>query len=141
MFANVVLAVDLAEPSSWAKALPVAAEICRSMKAKLYVVTVASEVNVQVATFFPDDANERLMQQAATDLQRWTDEHAPPGIEVHRLVAQGPVHREVIAAAEKVGADLIVMASHKPGLADYLLGANAAHVMRHAGCSVMVVRS
>jgi nucleotide-binding universal stress UspA family protein len=39
-----------------------------------------------------------------------------------------------------VNADLIVMASHKPTVTDYLLGANAAHVVRHAGCSVMVVR-
>lgn len=140
MFKNVVLAVDLAEPSSWARALPVAIEVCKATSAKLYVVTVAGEVNVQVATFFPEDANERLIQQAVADLQRWIGEHVPAGIEVHQIVAQGAIHREIVAAAEKANADLIVMASHKPGLADYLLSANAAHVVRHAGCSVMVVR-
>lgn len=140
MFKSVVLAVDLAEPTSWARALPVAVGICRNSSAKLYVVTVAADVNVQVASFFPEDANERLQQQSVTDLKRWIGEHVPPGIEVHQIVAQGPVHREIIAAAEKVGADLIVMASHKPTITDYLLGANAAHVVRHAGCSVMVVR-
>ena len=35
---------------------------------------------------------------------------------------------------------LIVMGSHHPELKDYLLGPNAAKVMRHADCSVMVVR-
>ena len=60
---------------------------------------------------------------------------------VHRIVGQGSIHREIIAAAEKADADLIVMASHKPTARDYLLGANAAHVVRHAACSVMVVRN
>ena len=43
--------------------------------------------------------------------------------------------------AKEIGADLIVMGSHRPELADYLLGANAAKVVRHADCSVMVVRA
>jgi nucleotide-binding universal stress UspA family protein len=140
MFRNVLLAVDLTEPSSWQHALPAAMEICRSSAAKLYVCTVAAEVNVQVASFFPPDANQKLVEQAAADLARWIGEHVPAGVQVEEIVGQGTVHREILAAARKVGADLIVMASHKPGLADYLLSANAAHVVRHAPCSVMVVR-
>ena len=38
-------------------------------------------------------------------------------------------------------ADVIVIASHDPGLADYLLGSVAARVVRHAHCSVLVVRN
>lgn len=140
MFKNVLLAIDLTEPSSWARALPVALEICKSSPAALHVTTSAAEVNVQVATFFPADANEKLLTQAAADLQAWMREHVPAGIEAHRIVGQGTVYREILAAAEKVNADLIVMASHKPTITDYLLGANAAHVVRHAACSVMVVR-
>lgn len=140
MFKNVLLAVDLTEPTSWARSLPVALEVCRAASARLHVVTVASEVNMQVASFFPEDANHRLLTQAAADLHAWIGKHVPAGVEVHQIVAQGSVHREIIAAAEKAGADLIVMASHKPTITDYVLGANAAHVVRHAACSVMVVR-
>jgi nucleotide-binding universal stress UspA family protein len=141
MFKNVVIAIDLAEPGSWARALPVAAQICKDWSARLHVVTVAAEVNMQVASFFPGDANERLLEQTATELQNWIREHVAADIEVHRIVGQGSIHREIIAAAEKANADLIVMASHKPAARDYLLGANAAHVVRHAACSVMVVRN
>lgn len=141
MFKNVVIAIDLAEPGSWARALPVAAQICKDWSARLHVVTVAAEVNMQVASFFPGDANERLLEQTATELQNWIREHVTADIEVHRIVGQGSIHREIIAAAEKANADLIVMASHKPAARDYLLGANAAHVVRHAACSVMVVRN
>ena len=140
MFRNVLLAIDLTEPGSWARSLPAALETCRASSAALHVVTVAAEVNVQVAPFFPADANEQLRAQAAADLRRWIAEHVPAGVEAHQIVAQGSIHREIIAAAAKAGADLIVMASHKPAVRDYLLGANAAHVVRHATCSVMVVR-
>ena len=36
---------------------------------------------------------------------------------------------------------MIVIASHDPGLADYLLGSTAGRVVRHAHCSVLVVRN
>ena len=35
---------------------------------------------------------------------------------------------------------MIVIASHDPGLVDYLLGSVAARVVRHAHCSVLVTR-
>ena len=51
-----------------------------------------------------------------------------------RVVDQGHV------AAEDDKVDLIIIASHKPGLQDYFLGSTAARVVRHASCSVLVVR-
>jgi nucleotide-binding universal stress UspA family protein len=35
---------------------------------------------------------------------------------------------------------LIVMNSHRPDLRDHLIGSNASQVVRHASCSVLVVR-
>ncbi|TPQ46867.1 universal stress protein UspA, partial [Prosthecomicrobium hirschii] len=34
----------------------------------------------------------------------------------------------------------IVVSSHRPSMATYLIGSNAAKIVRHAPCSVMVVR-
>ena len=47
---------------------------------------------------------------------------------------------EVIATAKSLGAELIIVGSHKPDVSDYLLGSNAARIVRHADCSVLVVR-
>ncbi len=47
---------------------------------------------------------------------------------------------EILKAAAESDCDLIVVASHRPALKDYLLGPNAARVVRHANCSVLVVR-
>ena len=141
MFKNVLIAIDLGEPGSWARSLPVALQICKDWSSRLHVVTVAAEVNVQVASFFPGNANSKLREQTAAELANWIREHVPAGIEAHAIVGQGSIHREILDAAGKANADLIVMASHKPAVSDYLLGANAAHVVRHAACSVMVVRN
>ena len=50
------------------------------------------------------------------------------------------VYQVILETAAKIGADLIVMASHRPKPMDYLLGPNAAKVVRHAKTSVLVVR-
>jgi nucleotide-binding universal stress UspA family protein len=39
-----------------------------------------------------------------------------------------------------VKADLIVIGSHHPNWSTYLIGSNATKIVRHALCSVLVVR-
>jgi nucleotide-binding universal stress UspA family protein len=39
-----------------------------------------------------------------------------------------------------VQADLIILGAHRPDISDYLMGANAAQIVRHADCSVWTVR-
>lgn len=66
--------------------------------------------------------------------------NVPDDIEVHPHVMHGRVYDQIITAANKLGVDAIVMASHTPELSDYLLGPNSARVVRHAKQSVFVVR-
>ncbi len=47
----------------------------------------------------------------------------------------------ILEEAERLGADAIVLGSHRPGLGDYLIGSTAARVVRHAQCTVIVERS
>ena len=47
---------------------------------------------------------------------------------------------EITDYAKKNGADCIIVGSHKPGLADFLLGSTAARIVRHAHCTVIVLR-
>jgi len=50
------------------------------------------------------------------------------------------IYAEILGAAEAAEADLVVVGSHRPAMKDYLLGTNAARVVRHARCSVLVAR-
>ena len=52
----------------------------------------------------------------------------------------GDIYQEILAHADNIGADLIIVASHKPDIGNYLLGSTAAHIVRHASCSTLVIR-
>lgn len=141
MYDNILLPLDLNHESSWRKALPVALELCQSFDAKLHVMTVVPEMgSAYVAGFFPSDFEEKALANADATLEKLIMNNIPSEVKAHKIVANGAIYKEVLSAADKVRADLIVMASHRPELQDYLLGPNAARVVRHAPMSVMVVR-
>jgi len=56
------------------------------------------------------------------------------------VVIEGHSGRSILDWAEANNPDLIIMASHRPGMQDLLLGSTATHVVRHAKCAVHVVR-
>jgi nucleotide-binding universal stress UspA family protein len=141
VFKSVLLPVDLNDGHSWKKALPLALEMARTHGARLHVMTVVPDFGLpMVAQQFPPGYEARLREQALEGLRALTAAEVPAGVTVDHHVAEGSIYREILAKAKALGADLIVMASHRPELADYLIGPNAARVVRHATCSVLVVR-
>jgi nucleotide-binding universal stress UspA family protein len=92
------------------------------------------------AVVMPSDFNQKLTENAEKRLAALAKQHVPDDIPTQYWVRDGRVYREILAVAKEISADLIVLASHRPSLQDYLLGANAAKVVRHADCSVLVVR-
>ncbi len=93
-----------------------------------------------VSQFFPEGFEEKSLAEAAKQLDDFIAKNIPSEIASQAIVANGTVYEEILRTAERIGCDLIVMASHRPELKDYLLGPNAARVVRHANCSVLVVR-
>ena len=55
-------------------------------------------------------------------------------------VVNGHSGRTITDWSENHGADCIVIASHRPGMQDLLLGSTAQFVVRHAACAVHVLR-
>lgn len=60
--------------------------------------------------------------------------------DVTPVMLNGHSGRAITDYAEDVGADCIIVGSHKPGLSDYFLGSTASRIVRHAPCSVHVLR-
>jgi nucleotide-binding universal stress UspA family protein len=57
------------------------------------------------------------------------------------LVRTGDPRTEIIAAAQELGIDLIVLSTHgRTGIAHVLLGSTAEKVVRHAKCPILIVR-
>lgn len=141
MYQNILLAVDIANPESQQKAVESAVACCRAFNASLHVVTVVPDFGMSmVAGFFPKNYADDALAQARKALHAFVEEHVPSEIQVQHIIGHGTIYREIIYYGEKSGCDLIVIASHRPELEDYLLGPNAARVVRHSKASVMVVR-
>lgn len=143
MYKHILVPVDLNDATSWEKALPTAIELCRVFGAALHLMTVVPEVGLHgaVTQFFPADYEDQIKRQVHDELHAFSARHVPAGTKVQHVIAHGKIYKEILDAAKQVKADLIVMGAHHPELEDYLLGPNAARVVRHAGCSVMVVRT
>ena len=65
---------------------------------------------------------------------------AEAGVEAEIIVDAGNAATACLRVAERCGADLIIVASHNPNFSDYFLGSTAARIVRHAACSVLVMR-
>lgn len=87
------------------------------------------------------DVRAREVAEAQQRLRKFVETQVPGASEVELLNTNGSIYSEILADAERSGANLIVIASHQPELSDYLLGSNAAKVVRHAKCDVYVVRN
>ena len=141
MYSKIMLSVDLDDESSWTKALPTAIEYCKPFGSALYLMTVVPDFGLgSVSSFFPDDFADKAVAETKKALQKLADDHAS-GVSCETIVAYGNIYEQILETSRKKNIDLIVMASHRPKLEDYLLGPNAARVVRHAGCSVLVVRN
>lgn len=141
MFKTILLPIDLSAPASWEKALPAAIRLAGPEKPMLHIVTVVPDFGMSVVgSFFEDGFEERALHEAGEALKTWVAENIPAEIAVHPHVAHGRVYEEIMKAADTLDVDAIVMGSHTPELSDYLLGPNAARVVRHAKQSVFVVR-
>jgi nucleotide-binding universal stress UspA family protein len=138
-FEKILVAIDLGEDSSWKEALPTAVDQAQHSGGKLHIVTVVPEQPPQLA-WLPEDYSTKMIAYAESQLAKLIETNVPKGLGAQAHVRQGTIYSEIVKLAKAVDIDLIVMASHRPELKDYLLGPNAARVVRHAGCPVLVVR-
>ena len=88
------------------------------------------------SNYLPPDHESQIRTAAEAAIRERVGE--PADAEV--VVLSGYPGRTITEYAEEVGADCIIVGSHKPELQDYLLGSTAARVVRHATCSVHVLR-
>jgi len=141
MYADIMLAVDLVAPETQTKAVSTAIALAKTFGARLHVITVVPDYGTSlVGGFFTKEHERQALEATNKALHDFTAENLPKEIKLQHIVGHGTIYQEILRYAAETGCELIVMASHRPELEDYLLGPNAARVVRHARCSVMVVR-
>jgi nucleotide-binding universal stress UspA family protein len=141
MYNSILVPVDLNQESSWKKALPIAIDMVQKNGGELHIVTVIPDYGMSlVGSFFPPDHTEKALAAAQKDLAKFVTDHVPPTVNATAHVKVGTIYKRIMRTADEVNCSLIVMASHRPETKDYLLGPNAARVVRHATQSVFIVR-
>ncbi len=142
MYKNILLAIDLGDPNSWSKSLPVSIEFAQLFGATLRIMTVVPDFGMSiVGSFFPEGYEHKMLEQAQQTLHEFVNKHVPDTVAVQHVVGHGTVHDEILRVAEEVSADLIVLGASRPRAGKLLLGPNAARVVRDAECCVHVTRS
>jgi nucleotide-binding universal stress UspA family protein len=141
MFSTIVVPIDLAEPESSGRALNAAIRMAQDYDATMHVVTVVPDMGMSiVGGYFPKGFEQKALDDTKIRLKAFLQDTVPADVKVKGHVVHGAIYQQILQIADTLEADLIVMASHRPAMRDYLLGPNAARVVRHATQSVLVVR-
>ena len=140
MYKRIVLAVDLAESSPVLKGLPEALEMAKLRGGDLRLVNILPVVPATFMEYVPAEFDDEQTTRAKESLDSILTEIDLPTDRKSAVARAGGVYHELLEEAAEWGADLIVVGSHRPVMSDYLLGSNATTIVRHAQCSVLVVR-
>ena len=138
MFKKVLIPVDVSVPKDTQDLLKSAAELTKTWACELHVVTVIPNVGMPIVGGYFDEGFEASSLKAATEELANAVESS--GVEATQHILTGRIYDSVIHLAKSEQIDLIVLGAHQPDLKDYLLGSNAARIVRHADQSVMVLR-
>ena len=140
MFKSILVPIDIAHRSSWQTAIPEAVAMTMAAHGKLAVMTVVRETTALLGGVRSRLQLQSMVDEARGKLSEVLKKYRSEGIKIAEEVRFGSIGHEILMAAKERRADLIVMASHRPEMLDYLIGPNAAHVATHAECSVLVLR-
>ena len=138
---KILLPIDLSQKVTANHAATIAAQFSEVTGAPVRVIYIMPQMTHLLESYVHTDARKREEAEARERLREFVETQVPGATEVELLSCSGSVYSEILADAERSGSDLIVIASHQPELSDYLLGSNAAKVVRHAKCDVYVVRN
>jgi nucleotide-binding universal stress UspA family protein len=141
MYKRVLIPVDLNEEEMVERSLAIAQALANADgTTQLRLVNVQPLVPVSLLGYLPPSFDEEMQKEAEKKLADASAKLSFPRESLSTVVRYGGVYPEVLAEAEEWGADLIIVGSHRPTMATYLLGSSAAAIVRHAKCSVLVVR-
>lgn len=141
MFRKILLAVDLNDPEGAQRAADHGGRLAQMCDAELHVMNVVPEMKFNlVGSAFGPGHMKQMLSEAEKALGEWAEKALPKGVSAEIHVSQGTIYDQIIRMADKLGADAIVVGAHRPELKDYLVGPNAARVVRHARQAVLVIR-
>ena len=134
MYNKIIIALSLEHGFS-----STALNIARSLKSEIgeiIAVHVSEPVQGIARLYLAEEDIEKAQDAIRAEISSRLEEHT----DIEAVILTGHPGRELADYAEKIGAECIIVGSHKPGLEDFFLGSTSARVVRHAKCAVHVLR-
>lgn len=135
MYKHILVPISFDKERDAARALDVA-RLLAGKDGKVSLLHVIEQIPGYAISYMPTDYLAEARRAIKTELD--TLAASLPDAEAH--VVDGHSGRTILDWAETHAPDCIVIASHRPGMQDLLLGSTAAKVVRHASCAVHVIR-
>ncbi|MFD2172571.1 universal stress protein [Rhodobacter lacus] len=135
MYSNIIVPVAFDESHDPAAALE-AARVLAGAGARVTLVHVMADVPGYAISYMPEGYDLELRNTLQTQLDQLANSFENGA----GVIRQGHAANEILDLIDEIGADCVVIAGHRPDFGDYLIGSTAARVVRHAPCSVMVLR-
>lgn len=135
MYNNIVVPISFDEDRDAQAALDVAT-LLRAEGGTLTLLHVIETPPTYAVSYLPVDYLKERRGAIESELSFMASKHAG----ATAAVVNGHSGRTITDWCGERGADCIVIASHRPGMQDLLLGSTAQYVVRHAACAVHVVR-
>jgi universal stress protein F len=136
MYKTIIVPVDCGQVEKGEHSLKKAASLLDD-GGKIFLVTVVEQIPTYLAVDIPQGIMESAIEDGKVKLAALRDK---TGIAAEIELRIGSPAHEILATANEHHADLIIIASHMPDFSNYLIGATADRVVRHAKCSVLVDR-
>ena len=138
MYQHIMVPVDLAHAEALEKALQTAADLGRHYGCPVTYVGVTASTPGALG-HNPDEFAERLAAFGREETAKRGVEIATRAVTSHDPTAD--LDTALLHTAQELGADLVVMATHLPSMADYLWPSNGGRMAAHSSLSVFLVRS
>ncbi|MCF2872980.1 universal stress protein [Octadecabacter sp. G9-8] len=138
---RILCAIDLSHEDEAKKIIAEAEKLAGLYQASLSVMTVLPDYGSSwVGSFFKEGTLKKATEAAMGALYDVAGSATAQGDPIQHIVEVGVTYEEILATAQTVAADMIIVGAHKPDLTERLIGPNAARVARNAAVSVLVVR-
>ncbi|CAI0716763.1 TPA: universal stress protein [Serratia fonticola] len=142
MYKTILVPVDLAEDVLTEHALEHVEYLAKMSGAKVHFFHALPDASAFVTaySFGIKEFENQAEVKAVEGLKKLMAGIDLPLERLSYTISFGSPRDEVLQLADEISADLIVIGSRRPSVKTYLLGSNAAAIVRHAKISVMVVR-
>ncbi|MFP1907924.1 universal stress protein [Lonsdalea quercina] len=142
MYKTILVPVDIDEEDLTQNALSQATFLAKLSGAKLHIFHVLPDVSAYISAyaFGLEEFENEAVVKADEKLHELLSQIDLPAEQLDHSITFGTPRDEVLALAEEIKADLIVVGSRRPSVKTYLLGSNSSAIVRHAKTSVLVAR-